>query len=241
MSARLWRRAALASVRRHPAPALLLASAAGWAAMLWFTLSGHGTHAAHTAHAASLTTGTGPSTHGFEIWASMVAAMAPLLLLREGGRLWRGSLRRRRLSTLTIFLGAYALPWMALGTVAVPLAHAVSGSVGLIWAAVALAALWQCSPARQRRLNLCHRTPALRVFGAAGRWDAGRYGVITGGACVASCGPLMLLVLLAADYHVVAMAVVTIAAMVERYLPARRPEWRLPFVPASSPEWLGVR
>ena len=50
--------------------------------------------------------------------------------------------------------------------------------------------------------------------------------------CAASCGPLMVVVLLATDAHLLAMVAATVLLTLERYLPGRRPRWRLPFTPA---------
>jgi hypothetical protein len=244
MSARLRLRGAVDLAERPPAPALLFASAAGWALLVWLTTAGTSMHPLPSAHAmpgmaAAPAVHMGASAPAFSMWAAMVLAMAPLLLFREIGRLWRGSLRRRRLLTVAVFVSGYGLVWMLVGAVAVPLAALLSTGPGPAWTAVALVGLWQCSPARQRCLNFCHRAPTLRVFGWAAQGDAVRYGVATGGACAATCGPIMVLVLLAADFHVLAMAIATVLLTVERYRPARRPRWRLPLTPSTA-EGLGV-
>lgn len=244
MSARLRLRGVVDLAERPPAPALLFASAAGWALLVWLTAAGTPMHPVPGAHAmpgmaAAPAVDVGPSAPALSMWAAMVLAMAPLLLFREMGRLWRGSLHRRRLLTIAVFVSGYGLVWMLAGAVAIPLAAFLSAGPGLAWTAVALVALWQCSPARQRCLNICHRAPRLRVFGWAAQGDAVRYGVVTGSACAATCGPIMVLVLVVADFHVLAMAIVTVLLTVERYRPARRPRWRLPLTPSTA-EWLGV-
>ena len=127
--------------------------------------------------------------------------------------------------------------WLLAGVVLAMLCGWVSVSSERIVAAIALVALWHCSPARQRCLNACHRVPTLRVFGTAAQWDSLRYGVSTGWYCAGTCGLAMLLVLLAKDYHLIGMALVAVVATVERHLPARRPGWRLPIVRGRSPEW----
>jgi hypothetical protein len=244
MSARLRLRGAVDFAGRPPAPALLFASAAGWALLVWMTTAGIPTQAMPSGHTmpgivTAPAMDMSPSAPAFSMWAAMVLAMAPLLLVREIGRLWRGSLRRRRLLTVAVFVSGYGLVWMLVGAVAAPLADLLSAGTGSAWIAVALAALWLCSPARQRCNNVCHRAPTLRVFGWPAQVDALRYGVVTGAACAATCGPIMVLVLLAADFHVLAMAIATVLLTVERYRPARRPRWRLPLTPSAA-EWLGV-
>jgi predicted metal-binding membrane protein len=195
---------------RGPGKALVLASAAGWMALAWL-LSGD-----------RLSHSTG---HFTTMWLAMILAMAPPLLLREIGRLWRASLHRLRPLTIAWFLCGYIGIWLLAGVVLAVLAGRVAVSSERITLAVALTALWLCSPARQRCLNACHRVPTLRVFGAAAQWDSLRYGVATGCYCTAACGLVMLLVLLPKDHHLVAMAMAAAVMTLERYAPARRPGW----------------
>lgn len=232
----------LVTLGRAPARGLLLVGLLGWATLLWMTavaahtvvLPGHsaGAHAGHgPAELPDLTWASVP-TQGLSMWVAMVAAMSPLLLLREVSHLSRSSLRRTRVLTLLVFACGYAVPWALAGLVAMPLAAALSGSLlGAVMTA-ASTLLWMCSPWRRRCLNVCHRAPPLRVFGVAAQADAWRYGAVTGSACAAACAPLMVLVLLATDAHLVAMAGATVLLTVERYLPARRPRWSLPLGPA---------
>ena len=242
----MWLRAVLTVARRGPGPFLVAASFAGWTTLAWLLNADWVQHSApamgHHAHdSVSRAAATVRSSGGFIVmWLAMILAMAPPLLLREIGRLWRTSLRRSRPLVVASFLSGYVAVWLTAGILCGMLAHWLTASVVRTFLAVAAAALWHCSPARQRCLNACHRVPALRVFGTAAQWDAGRYGVSTGGYCVGSCGLAMLLVLLATEAHLAAVAIVTGAAIVERYLPARQPRWRLPFARHAS-DWPGVR
>ena len=244
-------RALGATVGRAPAPALLSVSLLGWTTLVWLaSVSGAHPHAAlvergmavHPGHASGAVTGLSPglgTTQGVAMWLAMVLAMSPLLLLREVSHLWHGSLRRTRRRTLLVFTSGYALVWLLAALLAVPSAQAVAGSPVPIAATALAVAVWQCSPLRQTCLNVCHRTPPLRVFGPAARADAWRHGLVTGLACAASCGPVMVLVLLAADAHLAAMAAATAVLAIERYRPARRPRWRVPFAPAH-PEHMAL-
>jgi len=246
MSIARRRRALTASARRAPAPALLAVSVLGWAGMVWLTAMtaaqaagprfGSAIAAAHGAHVTDAATS---APHGLLVWIAMVVAMSPLLLIREVARLWEGSLRRRRGPTMLAFAAGYGLVWLLAGAIAVAVASVLGAIVWLGGFAVALVIAWQCSPMRQRLLNVCHRVPRLRVFGAGAAWDPGRYGVVTGAACAASCGPIMVLVLLAGDFHLVAMIGATVLLTAERYHPARRPRWRLPFA-ATTPEHVAL-
>ena len=250
-------RAVTATVRRTPGPALLFTSVLGWATLVWLTATtaaagaGHAAHAVYAGHvvhgndpglttdAVTAVAGVASASHGPAMWFAMVVAMSPLLLLREVSLVWNGSLRRTRALTVLVFACGYVLAWIAAGLVAFPVATAAA-SVWLGWSVAVLVAVWHCSPLRQRCLNVCHRTRRLRAFGAGAQTDAWRYGAVTGAACAATCGPLMVLVLLAAHAHLLAMAGATVLLMIERYRPGQRPRWRLPFAPAR-PEHMALR
>jgi predicted metal-binding membrane protein len=171
------------------------------------------------------------------MWLAMVLAMAPPLLHRDIGRLWRTSLRRLRPLTIAWFLCGYIAIWLVAGVALALLAGWVALSSERVAVAIALVGLWHCSPARQRCLNACHRVPTLRVFGTAAQWDSLQYGISIGRNCAGACGLAMLMVLLAENSHLVGMAIATVVATFERHLPARRPAWRLPFLPGRAPEW----
>jgi hypothetical protein len=222
VNAKVWPRAVLTVALRGAGKYLLLASGIGWIVMGWLVET-RGDHAFHSARAA--------------IWLAMILAMAPPLLLREIGHLWRASLRRRRRLTIATFLCGYVGTWLIAGIVLSALSGWFTGGAASVAVAAALVGLWHCSPARQRRLNACHRVAPLRVFGVAALWDSLRYGISTGGACAAACGPIMLLALLVTDHHLFAMAVASVAITIERHAPARRPRWKLPLQPSRSLDW----
>jgi len=222
VNAKVWPRAVVTVALRGAGKYLLLASGIGWMAMGWL-LATRGDHAFHSAGAA--------------IWLVMILAMAPPLLLREIGHVWRASLRRLRRLTIAVFLCGYVGTWLIAGIALSALSGWFTAGAARVAFAAALVGLWHCSPARQRRLNACHRVPPLRVFGIAAPWDSVRYGISTGCACAAACGPIMLIALLVTDHHLVAMAVASVAITVERHAPARRPRWTLPLRLSRSPDW----
>ena len=239
----MWPRAALTVALRGPGRALLVASAAGWIALAWLAnvdwphpavAIGHDDRHAAVSTAALTSS---PSGHFIAMWLAMMLAMAPPLLLREIGRLWRTSLHRSRHLVVAAFLSGYVAIWLLAGVVFGMLAGWLAVSVDRIIFAVACAVVWHGSPARQRCLNACHRVPTLRVFGVPAQWDAVCYGVATACYCVAACGLAMPLVLLAGNAHLAAMAVVAVIATPERYSPARRPCWRLPLLRDRSADW----
>jgi predicted metal-binding membrane protein len=216
----MWLHAVLTVALRGPAKGLLLASAAGWIVMAWLVTDHRFQHSQFT-----------------ELWLAMILAMAPPLLLREIGRLWRTSLRRLRHLTIGWFLCGYLGVWLLAAVVLSSVFGWASVNSSRIAIAVALIAVWQCSPARQRCLNACHRAPTLRVFGTRAQCDSLRYGISIGCYCAAACGPVMFIVLLATDYHLVVMGLVAAMTTLERYLPARCPAWRLPMLRGRSIEW----
>ena len=68
--------------------------------------------------------------------------------------------------------------------------------------------------------------------------DALAYGLRTGASCCAVCGPAMLLVMSLSVHHIVMMLVAMTILTSERYLPPRRPAWRLPHLLATrEPRW----
>lgn len=218
----MWPRALLTVALRAPAPALLFTSVAGWMTLAWLLADDGHDHS--------------PSRFA-TIWIVMIGAMAPPLLVREVGRLWRASLRRLRHVTVVSFICGYVGVWLLAGVPLALLSGWFSASAERVALAAVLVALWHCTPARQRWLNACHRAPTLRVFGMPALGDSLRYGVATGSACVATCGPAMLLVLLVGRHHLGAMTIAMLWVTVERYAPPRRPRWRMPFLADRSFDW----
>lgn len=234
--ARLRMRAVLTSARSAPAPALILLAFAGWALMAWSGSAAHGSHAigpadplvspGHSGHGSTIAVAA--MLPGLGMWLAMILAMSPLLLVRELGHLRRTSLRRNRTANSVLFLFGYALVWALAGLIVVPLASAIAGSAALVCLTVIAVLVWQFCPPRRRLLRRCHRLPALRAFGADAYRESLRYGLGSGAICVGICGPIMVLVLLTAQFHLVAMAVAAILLTIERYLPARRRDAPLP-------------
>jgi predicted metal-binding membrane protein len=235
----MWLRALLTVALRGPGKGLMLASAVGWILMAWLVTGDRLPHSAvsldHGDHAvvAISTSLFDLSSHFAALWLTMILAMAPPLLLREIGRLWRTSLHRLRHLTIGWFVCGYVGVWLLAGLALSTVFSWMTGSSERIAIAVALIALWLCSPARQHCLNACHRVPTLRVFGITAQCDALRYGISTGCYCAAACGVVMLLVLLATNNHFIVMGVAAVVTTLERYLPVRRPGWQLPLLRGS--------
>jgi predicted metal-binding membrane protein len=239
----------LAAIARVRFPQLLLVSLAGWWLVLlgsdrglilpglcsaaggsWLMRSSQGIAAAFVFN----------SPTGLILpWLAMLAAMMPPLLVQQIGHLWDRSFVRRRLRAITLFVLGYGAVWMAAGfalTAAAIAIDAVSETVSLAApiSAVAVALLWQSTPAKQQCLNRCHRLPRLSAFGVAADFDCLHYGLTAAVWCVGACWALMLVPLLAEGMHVLAMAAVAALVLAERLAPARPARWRFPFRPHGS-------
>ena len=182
----MWPRAVLTVALRGPGKVLLLASAAGWIAMALLLAGdraagrrrGDGTWRACRCSTATWTSHS--SGYFTAMWLAMILAMAPPLLLREIGRLWRTSLRRLRHLTLACFLCGYVGIWLLAGVALAMLSGWVSVRSERIAVAIragrALAlltgasALPQCLPPRANAARVRNGRP----MGFAAIWGLNR-------------------------------------------------------------------
>jgi predicted metal-binding membrane protein len=167
-------------------------------------------------------------------WALMLAAMmlpvlaAPLRHVRDR------SLARRRGRAMLLFVLGYLAVWMAAGALLQALALTARSLVplplawfGLTFAvAIAIAIIWQVSPAKQWCLNRCHRRPQLAAFGLAADRDAFNFGLTSGASCAGACWALMLMMLLAGEGQSPAMIAVTLLVFAERLEAPAPLTWR---------------
>jgi predicted metal-binding membrane protein len=93
-------------------------------------------------------------------------------------------------------------------------------------AAVALAAVWQCSPAKQVCLNHCHVRPALAAFGPRADTDVITFGATHAGWCIGSCGAAMLVPLILPGGHIAAMIALSVLVFCERLDRPAPPAWQ---------------
>ncbi len=169
---------------------------------------------------------------GMALGPTMILAMMAPLALPALDKVWRSSLRRRRLRGVLLCFGAYVGVWLLAGAVmelALLLWTTAAGDLkGWAPAACSLvvAWIWQCSPLKQHSLNQCQRHPPLAVFGWRAEWDAVRLGLSHGMGCVGSCWALMMATLLLPQGHLAGMALATLLVFAERLEPPRRPAWR---------------
>ena len=163
--------------------------------------------------------------------AIMFAAMmvplvgAPLAHVRDRG------FARRRLRATALFVASYGLPWIVAGVALLwGASWIVAWGTAAVGTAIAAAALWQCSPMKQRCLNRCHAHTELAAFGTKADLDVLRFGFTHAWWCIGACSGLMLLPMLFPRGHVPAMFAITLwiaAERIGRPLPAAW-RWRGP-------------
>jgi predicted metal-binding membrane protein len=161
------------------------------------------------------------------VWFAMLLAMAPPLVLGPLTRLKTPFMPVVRWHVVGVFLLGYGTAW----TVAVPalivlatelnlLAQAWSVSPLLLACAIALA--WQATSLKRRALERCHRLPAFHIGNALTARRTAWFGLVNGAGCAGSCWALMLIPMTVAGDGRPLMALVTVVALVERRLSARR-------------------
>ncbi|HVO48428.1 MAG TPA: DUF2182 domain-containing protein [Steroidobacteraceae bacterium] len=211
-------------------PALLIISLFSWALLAGlderFTIAGvcaSGTRqlemAARWAFLSTYTLGS-PGRIILSGFAMILAMMAPLLRAPVS-HIWHRSLAQRRTRAMLLFSLAYAMPWFlalfCLVTLAVILRVTLSShSEFLLAAAGLLALLWQITPWKRRCLARCHVTRPLRAFGTAAEVDSLRSGLVASVWCIGTCWAFMLVPLAANRAHVLWMAAMSVAGLIDR-------------------------
>lgn len=200
--------------------AALAVTAVAWAAWIW-TAREMGTPGhAHGAGAAS--------ARGAANWLLMLAAMMTPVLI-EPIQFVRGQgLARRRDRATLLFVAGYASIWAAGGAVLFSLAAVVPHTLASVVtaAALALGALWQCSPAKQVCLNRCHLRVALPAFGRRADLGALGFGARHAVWCMGSCWAWMLAAMSVPGWHVAAMMAAALVMFCERFEQPATPGWR---------------
>lgn len=198
-------------------------TAIAWVLSIW-TARATGTHV-HADSSNALPVAAGAAAN----WILMLAAMmAPVLI--EPIQFVRGQgLARRRTRATLLFLAAYSSVWTVAGAVMLSIAATVH-SAGLApvvpaAAALAFAAVWQCSPAKRVCLNQCHVRAALAAFGRKADTGVIRFGATYAGWCIGSCGASMLVPLMLPGGHVAAMMAAAVLIFCERLDKPAPPAW----------------
>jgi hypothetical protein len=189
---------------RYPEWPVVLAAAAAWG---FLALRPHG-HAGHHHGPAQ-----GGATDFAGLAAMVVAMMLPLMIasIREAAL---SAPRPRR--AMAKFLAGYLGVWMlAMPLIDVAWRQLLAGGISMAVGTMLVAALWELTPAKERRPRGC---------GAGSRLGAGlfRSGMMAGGACVGSCWALMA-VCVAFAHDVRVMAALFCVQLVARYRPSLPP------------------
>lgn len=163
-------------------------------------------------------------------WPAMVAAMMGLLVVPAVQHVADSSLRWRRPRAVIEFLVAYGGVWMAFGVVAAVAVAQLSPTTPVAPVVLAVAAVWQLLPVRQRALRACHRPVPLPPIGAPATIACLRFGLVHGRACVATCGPIMAFMAATSGSHVLWGIVLTPLALIERHSDA----------PSVTSRWVGL-
>ncbi len=166
------------------------------------------------------------------------AIMAMLMTLAMMLPLTSGSLRfvvlrsfpwRRRRSVrwwLAGYVGLWVVAMLLLSLAASMAQAAARGGVWPAAGAFIIAAIWQMTPVKQWALSACHHTQPLYPTGVRADLACAGFGVRIAGACMISCGPLMLAAM-AAPAPILAMAGAFAIALFERRV------WRPPTAPIA--------
>jgi predicted metal-binding membrane protein len=163
-------------------------------------------------------------------WALMLAAMMSPLTIAPLRHVRDRSFASRRGRAMLLFVAGYMAVWMTAGTglqaVALAVRWAVPAPPVCLGLALAVAMVWQVSPAKQWCLNRCHRRPELRALGAAADHDAFTFGLTNGVSCAGACWALMLLPLVVGRGHLLAMIAISLFVFAERLENAAPLTWR---------------
>lgn len=165
-------------------------------------------------------------------WTLMLVAMMAPALIAPILHVRLQSFRTRRARAVALFVTGYILVWLPAGALLTAIALAGTlfmGPLALTTTALAAAAIWQCSPAKQSCLNRGHALMALAAFGAAADRDAFRFGVTHAWWCVGSCWALMLIPMLLPFAQAAAMAAAAFLIVSERLDHAAAPRWTCRF------------
>jgi predicted metal-binding membrane protein len=216
--------------RRHPEWPVLLLAGAGWAVLVRLHLTtppaaGVGHHGGPGAHPGPATTTAGPAL--LADWCVMVTAMMVPTAAPALRRVAVNSLRRRRHRAMAVFLAGYLALWFAFGLGAVAVLLALDAVLppavdrGLVPAALLLvAAGYELTSRKRRFLRACHLPFALPPTGRRADAACARFGVRHAGACLGSCGALMLAMSAAGHRGLLLVVIVTAVVTAQKLLVA---------------------
>ncbi|MER9771237.1 DUF2182 domain-containing protein [Mesorhizobium sp. M0220] len=118
-------------------------------------------------------------------WLCMLLAMMPPLLGSPLLHVWHGSLPRRRLRAVALFVSSYTVVWCFAGLALVPISLLLFGLFAesdllRICLGVVIALAWQRTLMKRNSLRLCRARPVLAEFDAKAEGDPLRFGATHG-------------------------------------------------------------
>jgi predicted metal-binding membrane protein len=192
----------------HPEAVAAGAAGAAWVLLLVPELGGRGLH--DRAHDAL------PLLAGAAGWLTMATAMMVPGVLLTARALGLGALWERRQRTVGLFLAGYLGVWAAFGAVVLPLVAVTGAGPGVLAATLALAAAWELTPWKWRRLRACHLVAPLPPRGRRADVACARAGLRYGARCAGACWPLMLAMAVAGHASLGLMALLTAIVVAEK-------------------------
>jgi predicted metal-binding membrane protein len=186
---------------------------------LWICTTGLGraSSAAHVAAGGTSSTAV-PLLAAAPMWALMSGAMMVPAAMPAVRHVAVHSLYWRRRRAMVEFLLPFLAVWLlfsvfALGALT---SWGPAGSEAAVPAALALAALWQLTSFKGRAIRACHRASPLPPRGWRATLGSARFGLLNGGACLASCWAIMAAVALTGSPALLWMALATALVCAER-------------------------
>jgi len=175
--------------RRHPELGPACVVVGSWAVMVALDAQRHGGGMSAPADCGACT-----ATASLGSWLLMIVAMMGPAALGGVRHTAVSSLCWRRRRAVAEFSASYLAVWAAFGLVVVAATAALPVVPGwpALAATLAVAAVWQVTPWKGRRLRDCHRSVPLPPYGWRAERAALEFGLRQGVACVGSCWCLML-------------------------------------------------
>jgi predicted metal-binding membrane protein len=182
--------------------------------------AGVAARAGHVAAAGAIT----PFTGALPMVTLMAAAMMLPPAMPAVGYVAVNSFYWRRNRAVVEFVVVFVAIWVAYNTAVIALVGAtrLASSPIVPTAALALAAVWQLTPAKRHALQACHRTRALPPKGWRATVGVADFGMRHAGACVVSCWAMMLTTAFVGLPSLLWMAVLTGTITFERLSPKPR-------------------
>lgn len=223
------------TAERRPEWAVLVVAAVSWVALLRMSLGsqgstgslstyqpGAGAQLGGVAGMCGSSRGAGwgwrPPAEAVGMWVVMTVAMMIPLTIPSLRHVSRMVPRAARSGALVTFCSGFVLAWIPGAALAVWIHGRLPVSAGIVAGAFVAAGAWELTPMKRRALLRCHQTAVIRAAQPGRRRSCWQYGIRRGAWCTASCGPLMVALLLT-GHALLPLLAVTVGLTVQRYSP----------------------